>query len=193
MDAQRLGREDWLRAARRALLTGGPAAVRVEPLAAALGVTKGSFYWHFADRGALLEALLREWEEERAAALAELPDASGPAAVQALMRFLEPRVAGSERGEIPSDAAIFAWAQADATVAARVNAAEAERVAVIQRLVGDDELGEFLYLAYLGFVMRRRRAPDAAAFFPSLARLMERTAAALGPSPDASESTESTG
>src|SRR5438067_13057108 len=55
---------DWLKAARVALLHRGPDAVRVEPLARELGVTKGSFYWHFRDRSDLLEALLAEWEEE---------------------------------------------------------------------------------------------------------------------------------
>jgi AcrR family transcriptional regulator len=165
-----------MRAARRALLTGGPDAVRVEPLALALGVTKGSFYWHFVDRSALLDALLSEWEEERSIALAELPLARGAAAVRALMEFLKPRIAASERGEIPSDAAVFTWASTDATVARRVNAAESERVALMQELVGDRELGEFLYLTYLGFVMRRRRMPAASAFFPTLARLAERVA-----------------
>ncbi len=177
MDTCRLTKDDWLRAARLALLTGGPAAVRVERLATDLGVTKGSFYWHFTDRGALLEALLEEWEAERSAALHELPLGRGAAAVRDLMAFLRPRVAASERGEVPSDAAIFAWASADPAVARRVNAAEAERVAVFQQLVGDPELGEFLYLAYLGFVMRRRRSPAAAGFFPALARLSEGIAA----------------
>ena len=170
-----------MRAARRALLTGGPAAVRVEPLAAALGVTKGSFYWHFADRGALLEALLAEWEEERDVALHELPAARGPAAVRELMTFLKPRVVASERGEAPSDAAVFAWASTDAAVAKRVNAAEAGRIALIREMVGDAELGEFLYLAYLGFLMRRRRVPGAAAFFPALARLAEEVVARAMP------------
>src|SRR5215831_18160375 len=59
-----LGRADWLKAARMALLQGGVEAVRVEKLARNLCVTKGSFYWHFRDREELLEALLREWEVE---------------------------------------------------------------------------------------------------------------------------------
>ena len=154
--------------------------MRVEPLAAELGVTKGSFYWHFADRAALLEALLCEWEEELSVALQELPPMRGSAAVRELMAFLQPRVLASERGEVPSDAAIFAWASADPEVARRVNAAEAERVAFLKALLSDPELGEFIYLAYLGFVMRRRREPAAAAFFPIFARLAERIAASAG-------------
>ncbi len=56
--------EDWVRAAVRATEEGGVGAVAVEPLARKLGVTKGSFYWHFKNRGALLEAVLERWEEE---------------------------------------------------------------------------------------------------------------------------------
>ena len=53
---------DWTRAALSALARGGLAAVAVEPLAKELGATKGSFYWHFADRQALVEATLQLWE-----------------------------------------------------------------------------------------------------------------------------------
>jgi hypothetical protein len=128
-----------------------------------------------------MESLLREWEDELRDALASLPPEQGPAAVGELARFLAPRVAASERGGVPSDAAIFAWAAADPEVAVRVNAAEEERVALLKHIAGDDDIGEFLYLAYLGFVMRRRRSPAAAAYFPVLARLMSEVAAVLGP------------
>ncbi len=53
-----------MKAAVRAIGGGGVDAVAVEPLAKKLGVTKGSFYWHFKNRGALLEAVLERWEEE---------------------------------------------------------------------------------------------------------------------------------
>lgn len=59
-----LGAEDWVRAAGLAIEEGGVGAVAVEPLARRLGVTKGSFYWHFANRDGLLEATLERWEEE---------------------------------------------------------------------------------------------------------------------------------
>jgi len=54
---------DWADAALEALARGGLAAVAVEPLAKTLKTTKGSFYWHFADRNALLEAALELWEQ----------------------------------------------------------------------------------------------------------------------------------
>jgi len=58
----RLSAEDWVRAALDALAEDGFAAVAVEPLAKRLGVTKGSFYWHFKDRNALIAAMLEQWE-----------------------------------------------------------------------------------------------------------------------------------
>ncbi|WP_198351752.1 TetR/AcrR family transcriptional regulator [Streptomyces typhae] len=59
----RLSARDWADAALVAIGEGGLAAVAVEPLAARLGATKGSFYWHFANREALIEAALDRWAE----------------------------------------------------------------------------------------------------------------------------------
>jgi len=59
----RLKAADWEAAALDALAENGLAGVAVEPLARRLGVTKGSFYWHFADREALLAAALTHWEK----------------------------------------------------------------------------------------------------------------------------------
>jgi AcrR family transcriptional regulator len=61
---RRLTRDDWTSAALGAIADGGLAAVAVEPLAARLGATKGSFYWHFENRDALLEAAISRWEQE---------------------------------------------------------------------------------------------------------------------------------
>ncbi|MGB9368496.1 MAG: helix-turn-helix domain-containing protein, partial [Xanthobacteraceae bacterium] len=67
----RLDAGAWIAAGFDALADGGIDAVRVEPLAKALGITKGSFYWHFADRRALLDAMLESWAEGRIAAIRE--------------------------------------------------------------------------------------------------------------------------
>jgi len=58
----RTPRSSWIQEGLRALAAGGPDAVRIEPLAQALGVTKGGFYWHFEGRSALLEEMLDTWE-----------------------------------------------------------------------------------------------------------------------------------
>jgi AcrR family transcriptional regulator len=61
--SRNLNAQDWVRAAYAAMAEGGVGSVAVEPLARRLGVTRGSFYWHFKDRGALVEAVLERWEE----------------------------------------------------------------------------------------------------------------------------------
>ena len=61
-ERSRLSAEDWAEAALDLIAELGVAAVAVEPLARRLGVTKGSFYWHFPSRDALLQAALERWE-----------------------------------------------------------------------------------------------------------------------------------
>jgi len=62
-DAKRLGPEDWCRAALFAFGEEGERGLAIERLARRLGVTKGSFYWHFDNRSALLDAALAFWLE----------------------------------------------------------------------------------------------------------------------------------
>ncbi|WP_240098189.1 TetR/AcrR family transcriptional regulator [Thermomonas flagellata] len=76
--SQRLSADDWAQAALEQIATQGVAAVAVEPLARRLGVTKGSFYWHFPSRDALLQAALERWEAAEQelvfGALEQVPD-----------------------------------------------------------------------------------------------------------------------
>lgn len=162
-----------MRAARRALLQGGPESVRVERLARDLKVTKGSFYWHFKDRQQILEALLREWEEETAELTAEALRHDDPrTGLRNLLETVKRTVVMSERGEAPSDAAMFAWAAISPEVSRRVNQVERRRLAFFTELTGLPDRAEFGYYAYLGFIMRRRRVPEAAAGFPVLAEML---------------------
>lgn len=62
MSRGQVSRTDWLYAALDAMADGGVAAVRVDVLAKRLRVTRGSFYWHFKDRSALVAAAMEEWE-----------------------------------------------------------------------------------------------------------------------------------
>lgn len=63
-DKTRLSADAWAQAALDAIAEQGIAGVAVEPLARRLGVTKGSFYWHFSNREALLKRALERWEEQ---------------------------------------------------------------------------------------------------------------------------------
>jgi AcrR family transcriptional regulator len=63
MANERLAPEDWTRAALAAIASGGIGAVSVEALVPVVGASKGSFYWHFQSRSALLDAALVMWEE----------------------------------------------------------------------------------------------------------------------------------
>lgn len=70
-DHRHLTSADWARAALAAIARGGVDAVAVETIAAELGATKGSFYWHFKNRDALIQAALDRWEQRRTDAVIE--------------------------------------------------------------------------------------------------------------------------
>ena len=75
----RLSAEDWAQAALDLIAEQGVASVAVEPLARRLGVTKGSFYWHFPSRDALLSAALERWEAvEQESVFGQLEAVSDP-------------------------------------------------------------------------------------------------------------------
>src|SRR5262245_2708545 len=164
-------KQDWLRAARLALLHRGPNGVRVEALARTLGVTKGSFYWHFEDRRELMEILLREWEEEAQILTDALKSANPIGALPAIVEDMGRRNSASERWESPSDAAIVSWAALDAHVAKRTERSERQRMQLFRRLTGRRDLADLFYYAYHGFLLRRRRVPSAAGDWAALSRI----------------------
>src|SRR5271163_3889943 len=61
--SDQLSANDWLDQGLKALAQSGFTALKAEPLAKALGVSRGSFYWHFADTGAFRAAILAHWRE----------------------------------------------------------------------------------------------------------------------------------
>jgi AcrR family transcriptional regulator len=130
--ATRLDADAWIAAAFDALADGGIDAVRVEPLAKALRITKGSFYWHFADRRALLDALLAAWAQGRIAAIREqAARRDDPAAALRELAGLYTRNA-NVRG-LSIELAIRALARSDAAAAKATRSVDRERL----RHVGD--------------------------------------------------------
>jgi AcrR family transcriptional regulator len=127
----------WVAAGLEALRKGGVAGVRVERLAEDIGLTKGSFYWHFRDRGELLAALLEFWAREMTEAEFERVQAvKGGLAAQ--LRTLAEDVL--EKGMGRYDPAIRAWARSDRKVAAAVAQVDRRRV---RALAGFFEEGGF--------------------------------------------------
>jgi AcrR family transcriptional regulator len=117
-------RAQWLHAGLDALRNGGVAAVRVERLAADLELTKGSFYHHFRDRSALLDALLEFWSREMTDA--EFERVHGKSGLGARLLALAEDVL--EKGMGRYDPAIRAWARSERKVAAAVAAVDRRRV-----------------------------------------------------------------
>ena len=126
----------WVSAGLEALRTGGVGAVRVERLAEGVGVTKGSFYWHFRDRGELLEALLEFWSSEMTdAEFDRVRERSGLGA-----RLLALAEDVLQKGMGRYDPAIRAWARTDRRVATAVAQVDRRR---IKALTGFFEDGGF--------------------------------------------------
>src|SRR6188472_146769 len=117
MASARTPRTRWIEEGLRALAAGGPDAVRIEPLAQALGVTRGGFYWHFKDRQALLDELLDTWERRSTDEVLERVEREGgdPRA--------KVRRAGMltfSRELLPIDLAVRDWSRREPAVAERL-------------------------------------------------------------------------
>ena len=86
---ERLDRESWLEAGLACLADAGPAGIKIPAIAKRLGVTKGSFYWHFRDLEEFEEALLTAWEQQYTREVMCLVDESGGNAMQKLRHLVD--------------------------------------------------------------------------------------------------------
>jgi AcrR family transcriptional regulator len=128
-------RSAWVSAALHALTAGGPDAVRVEALAAGLGVSKGGFYWHFANRRALLQEMLDSWEKtvvEDVIASIESQSADPRAKLQQLFQ-LGSQLASSPDG-LAVELALRDWSRRDSDVAQRVRRVDNRRMEYMRSL-----------------------------------------------------------
>jgi AcrR family transcriptional regulator len=132
--AARLDRERWVAAALDALAAGGVDQVRIETVARALGVTKGSFYWHFKDRGALLESVLAHWREGRIATIVAQASASGAPPAQRLRRVLDLYLDRANPRGMAIELAVRDWARREPAAAAAVAAVDKGRLAALTPL-----------------------------------------------------------
>ena len=139
MSTPRLSPEDWLAAAFRALGQGGIGAVRAEALARDLGVSKGSFYWHFSDLPDLRRRMLAHWLDQATARILALAEAAGPDPRARLDRVLALAVSdlADPYGGLSTEAAIRDWARTDPLAAEAQARADSDRLAYVARLLGE--------------------------------------------------------
>jgi len=143
MAVTRTPRTGWIDAGLRALAAGGPDAVRIEPLAEALGVTKGGFYGHFDDRRSLLEEMLDTWERVVIDEAIERVERDGGDAKAKLRRLFALRSGGavssretsvSTRELLKIDLAVCDWARRDKAVAKRLRRVDNRRMEYLRSL-----------------------------------------------------------
>jgi AcrR family transcriptional regulator len=128
----KLGRQDWIEAGLALLGESGVEAVRVEPLAKRMQVTKGSFYWHFKDRNDLLDAILTQWVEIDTNSIIERVDRLDLEPKMKLLRLFELAIADDgmtpELADGSVENAIRAWATIDPKIAAVLQQVDLQRL-----------------------------------------------------------------
>jgi AcrR family transcriptional regulator len=163
---RRLTRDDWITAALAAIADGGLAAVGVEPLAARLGATKGSFYWHFENRDALLEAAIRRWEKETTTdVIAEITAAYDAPASQ-FRRLVAAVIERAEQDRVGPALLASATHPAVAPALERATAARLNLIATVFRRLGFPPAEArrralLAYSAYLGHGQLAHSTPGA--------------------------------
>ena len=156
----RLGRDDWLDAAFQAVVEGGFDNVRVLVLADTLGVTRGSFYWHFVDHAELVSALLARWRERELASGRSLEAQATSDARADLERLLDAALAhaGANLENMRFELALRGLGRRDPAVANMLAEVDQLRLALFEakfeRLTGDrttaTDLAALFYLAIIG-------------------------------------------
>ncbi|NDW46054.1 TetR/AcrR family transcriptional regulator [Ruegeria sp. PrR005] len=116
----------WLTAAYDLLTESGVEAVKIMPLAQKLGVARSGFYWHFKDREALLEAMVRRWEEKNTGNLVARTEAFAESIVEAMFNLFDCWL-DDALFDARLDLAIRNWARNDAGLQARLDQADLAR------------------------------------------------------------------
>lgn len=157
----------WLDAARAILIGQGIDAVKVEPLAAMLEISRSSFYWHFKNRQDLLNALIEYWKEVNDRTLRTMvqPNGGDSKGKEQLARlrlhqlinlFIDERQFSSE-----FDMAVREWGRKDVAVAKQVARIDRQRISHLQKIFVDmghskpDSLirAKILYFHQLGYYL----------------------------------------
>jgi AcrR family transcriptional regulator len=151
-----LSARDWLDQGLKALASRGFTALKAEPLAKALRVSRGSFYWHFADIAAFHAAILARWHEVAAEQI--IANVEAASKDENPLALLLRRVFGER---LMLERAVRTWASVDPAARAAVQAIDRRRLSYVENLLTQAGLSaelarvraQILYWAFLGFAL----------------------------------------
>jgi AcrR family transcriptional regulator len=126
----KLGRQDWLTIGIQILIEKGIEAVKIDPLAKLLNVTRGSFYWHFKNRDDLLAEILREWETLNTKSVIAQIEELDSSPNSKLLSLLE--IAAQDDNRL--EKAIRTWSVNDSRAETAINQVDRQRLDYLQKL-----------------------------------------------------------
>jgi AcrR family transcriptional regulator len=156
--------KDWLDQGLKTLAARGFTALKAEPLAKAMGVSRGSFYWHFADIGAFHAAILKYWRDVAAeqiiANLEAASDHDDPVSLLLRQAF---------SGKLALENAVRTWATVDPLARTAVQAIDRRRLSYVASLLRASGLSpgvararaQIFYWAFVGFARSDKPLPQA--------------------------------
>ena len=162
--SDQLSAKDWLDQGLKTLAQKGFTALKAEPLAKAMGVSRGSFYWHFADIGAFHAAILAHWREVAAEQI--IADVEAASKDENPLQVLLRRVFGEK---LVLEKAVRTWAAVDPSVRAAVQTIDRRRLSYVESLLTRSGLSaevardraQILYWAFFGFALSDQTLPKA--------------------------------
>ncbi|ASY66805.1 Transcriptional regulator, TetR family (plasmid) [Sinorhizobium sojae CCBAU 05684] len=166
----------WLGAAYESLLEGGVDAVKIQPLAKKLNLSRTSFYWFFKDREELLSALVSRWREKNTGNLIRQAGAYAETVAEAMLNvfdcWLNPKLFDSQ-----FEFAVRSWALQSPEILAEVQGADQQRLDALSRMflrfgfeaAHADVRARTIYLVQIGYIsmqtkediaVRMKRIPE---------------------------------
>lgn len=151
-------RDGWLEAGYRALIENGVDAVKIQPLAKQLKLSRTSFYWFFHDREALLSALLEGWEARTSAPLVAAAGQYAESGAEAMLNVLSCFLSADFDAKL--EFAVRSWALQSADVASRIQAADTARMSALKDMLvrwghaehEADVRARTIYLVQIGYI-----------------------------------------
>lgn len=128
---KRLTKGDWLDAGLTVLGRKGAGGVRIDAICKQLGVTKGSFYWHFTDRGDLMTSIVEHWDNQATERMIASIESATDDPKARLWHLVHNVTLGDY--DVGIEVAMRQWAHEDPTIRTRLEGIDAKRIAFFQR------------------------------------------------------------